>query len=177
MLRVWLRHQVKRLITSEANTSLERLICEFVSKKISQNLTLKCHDGSNNSQCYILTSRKNERRIYATIELLKKDFSSRFMSCYFQVGLPYSYSPQITIRSPQEMRVLRQCKFQWAEAMFVTIQRVNNRPSKKEMKKAVTMLPNCPMFSVRMWITASPYLWPIGSFPSTCMLCTLPALH
>jgi hypothetical protein len=34
--------------------------------------------------------------------------------------------------------------------MFVTIQRENIRPAKKEMKKAVTMLPNCPMFAVRI---------------------------
>jgi hypothetical protein len=34
--------------------------------------------------------------------------------------------------------------------MFVTIQRENISPSKKGMKKAVTMLPNCPMFSVRL---------------------------
>jgi hypothetical protein len=32
--------------------------------------------------------------------------------------------------------------------MFVTIQRENIRPLKKEMNKAVTMLPDCPMFAV-----------------------------
>jgi hypothetical protein len=36
---------------------------------------------------------------------------------------------------------------------------------------------NCPMFAVRLWITTSPYRWPVGSLPSTCMLCTPPALH
>jgi hypothetical protein len=87
------------------------------------------------------------------------------------------YSPQITSWSPQGMRILRQCKVPGAEVMFVTIQRQNIRPSKKEMTKAVTTLPNCPMFAVRIWITTSPYRWPIGSLPSTCMLYTPPALH
>jgi hypothetical protein len=41
---------------------------------------------------------------------------------------------------PQGMRVLQQCKVPRAEVMFVTIQRENIRPSKKEMNKAVTML-------------------------------------
>jgi hypothetical protein len=45
----------------------------------------------------------------------------------------------------------------------------HSRPSKKEMNKAVTMLPNCPMFAVRLWITTSPYRWPIGSLPPTCI--------
>jgi hypothetical protein len=44
-------------------------------------------------------------------------------------------------------------------------------PFKEIMNKAVTMLPNVPMFAVRPWITTSPYLWPTGSLPSTCMLC------
>jgi hypothetical protein len=34
--------------------------------------------------------------------------------------------------------------------MFVTVQRENVRPPKKEMNKAVAMLPNCPMFAVRL---------------------------
>jgi hypothetical protein len=34
--------------------------------------------------------------------------------------------------------------------MFVTIQSENIHLSKKEIKKAVTMLPNCPMFAVRL---------------------------
>jgi hypothetical protein len=38
------------------------------------------------------------------------------------------------------MRVLRQSTVPRAEVMFVTIQRENIRPSKKEMNKAVTML-------------------------------------
>jgi hypothetical protein len=37
--------------------------------------------------------------------------------------------------------------------MFVTIQRENIGPSKKEMNKAWT----CPMFAVRLWITTSPF--------------------
>jgi hypothetical protein len=60
------------------------------------------------------------------------------------------YSPQITSLSPQGMRVLRQCKVPRSKVMFVTIQRENIRPSKKEINKAVTMLPNCPMFAVRL---------------------------
>jgi hypothetical protein len=41
------------------------------------------------------------------------------------------------------------------------------------MKKAVvTILPNCRMFAVRPWITTSPYRIPVGSLPSTCMLCS-----
>jgi hypothetical protein len=83
------------------------------------------------------------------------------------------YSTQITSWSPQGMRVLRQCTVQRAEVMFVTIQRENIRPSKKEVNKAVTML-KLTMFAVRLWIIASPYRWPTGRFPSTCMLCTPP---
>jgi hypothetical protein len=33
------------------------------------------------------------------------------------------------------------------------------------------------MFAVRLWITTSHYRWPLRRFPSTCMLCTPPALH
>jgi hypothetical protein len=34
--------------------------------------------------------------------------------------------------------------------MFVTLYRENIRPSRKEMEKAVTMLPYFPMFAVRL---------------------------
>jgi hypothetical protein len=37
--------------------------------------------------------------------------------------------------------------------------------------------PNCPMFAVSQWITTSPHRWPTESLPSTCVLCTPPALH
>jgi hypothetical protein len=50
------------------------------------------------------------------------------------------YCPQITSLSPQGMRVFRQYTVPRAEVMFVTIQRENIRPSKKEMNKAVTMV-------------------------------------
>jgi hypothetical protein len=74
----------------------------------------------------------------------------------------------------QGIRVLRQCKVSRAEVMFVTLQRENIRPSKKDMNKAVTMLPNCPMFAVTLRITTSTYRRQIGSLPSTCMLCPPP---
>jgi hypothetical protein len=51
-----------------------------------------------------------------------------------------NYSPQITSWSPQGMRILRQCKVPRAEVMFVTIQRENICPSKKEINNSVTML-------------------------------------
>jgi hypothetical protein len=86
--------------------------------------------------------------------------------CWLVTWTIQLYSTQITSWSPQGRRVLRQCKVPRAELMFVTIKRENIRPSTKEMKKAVTMLPNCPMFAVRLWITTSPYRWPIGSLPS-----------
>jgi hypothetical protein len=38
------------------------------------------------------------------------------------------------------MRALRQCTVPPAEVMLIAIQRENIRPSKKEMKKAVTVL-------------------------------------
>jgi hypothetical protein len=79
-----------------------------------------------------------------------------------------NYSPHITSWSPQGMRVLRQCKVPRAEVMFVTVQSEKIRPSKKELNKPW----KCPMFAVRLWITPSPYRWPIGSLPSTCILCT-----
>jgi hypothetical protein len=50
-----------------------------------------------------------------------------------------SYSPQITSWSLQRMRVLRQCTVPRA-VMFVTTQRENIHPSKKEMNKLFTML-------------------------------------
>jgi hypothetical protein len=87
------------------------------------------------------------------------------------------YSPQITSCSSQGMRVLRQCKLPREEVIFFAIQHENFRPWKKEMNKAVTMLPNCPMFAVRLWITMPLYRWPIGSLPSTCIVCTPTALH
>jgi hypothetical protein len=40
----------------------------------------------------------------------------------------------------QGRRVFRQCKVPRAEVMFVTLERENIRPSKKEMNKAVAML-------------------------------------
>jgi hypothetical protein len=40
---------------------------------------------------------------------------------------------------PARNALLRQCKVRRAEVIFVTIQRENIRPSKKEMNKAVTM--------------------------------------
>jgi hypothetical protein len=87
------------------------------------------------------------------------------------------YSPQITCWSPQGMRVLRQCTIPRAVVIFVTIQRENIRPSKKEMNKAVTTVTNCPMFSIRLRITTSPYRLPTRSLPCTGMLCTPPSLH
>jgi hypothetical protein len=81
------------------------------------------------------------------------------------------------ITASNASRVLRQCTVPRAEVglMLVTIQRENIRPSKKEMNKAVTML-KLPDVWTYLWIT-SPYRWPVGSLPSTCMLCTPPALH
>jgi hypothetical protein len=58
-----------------------------------------------------------------------------------------------------------------AEVMFVIIQRENICPSKKEMNKAGTMLKQ-PDVCSWLSITTSLYRWPIGSFPSTCMLGT-----
>jgi hypothetical protein len=88
------------------------------------------------------------------------------------------YCPQYTSWSPQGMRVLRQYTGPRAEVLFVTIQRENMRPSKKEINKAiVTMLPNFPMFAVGLWITTSLCRWPIWNLPSTCTVCTPLALH
>jgi hypothetical protein len=78
------------------------------------------------------------------------------------LDIQHNYNPQLTRWAPQEMQVLRQCKVPRAKVRFVTIQRENIRPSKKQMNKAVTMLPNCPTFSIRLWITMSHYRWPIG---------------
>jgi hypothetical protein len=78
---------------------------------------------------------------------------------------------------PQAARVLRWCKFPRSEVMFITVQRENIRPSKKETNKAVTMLSKIQIarcFAVRLWITTSPYRWLIGSLPSTYMLWTPP---
>jgi hypothetical protein len=47
---------------------------------------------------------------------------------------------------------------------------------KKKLTRLLQRL-NCPMFAVRLSITTRPYRWPIGSLPSTCMLCTPPAMH
>jgi hypothetical protein len=50
-----------------------------------------------------------------------------------------NYCPQITSWPPLGMQVLRQCTVPQAEVMFVTIQRENIRPSKKEVNTAVTI--------------------------------------
>jgi hypothetical protein len=86
------------------------------------------------------------------------------------------YCPQITSWSPQGMRVLQQCTVPRAEIMFITIQRKNIHPQEKKWTRLLQCL-NCPMFAVRLWITAPLYRWPAGSLPSTCLLCTPSALH
>jgi hypothetical protein len=111
----------------------------------------------------------SERKRNGTLLVLGADTTSIMM-------MPLQYSAQTTSWSPQGMRVLRQCKVSRAEVIFATIQR-HIRLSNKERNKDVTMLPNCPMFSVRLWITTSPYRWPIGNLSSTRMLCTSPELH
>jgi hypothetical protein len=64
------------------------------------------------------------------------------------------------------MRVLWQFKVPRAEVMLLLSNVKTFARSKKEMNKAVTILPNGPMFAVRLWITISTYRWPIGSLPS-----------
>jgi hypothetical protein len=90
----------------------------------------------------------------------------------------YIITPQSTDHEliPQGMRVLRQCKVPRAEVMFVTINVKTLAPQRKTWRRRLQCL-NCPMFAVRLWITTSPYRWPVGSLPSTCMLCTPPALN
>jgi hypothetical protein len=67
-----------------------------------------------------------------------KNSENNLSQCHF--AHHKSYRPQIRSWSPQGMGVLRQCKVQRAEVIFVTTQRENMRLSKKEMNKAVTML-------------------------------------
>jgi hypothetical protein len=50
-------------------------------------------------------------------------------------------------------------------------------PLKERNEQVLLQCLNCPMFAVGQWITTSPYRRPVGSFPSTCMHCTPPALH
>jgi len=45
---------------------------------------------------------------------------------------------------------LRQCKVPRAGVMFDIMQRENIRHSKKKVNMTVTMLPNFPMFAVRL---------------------------
>jgi hypothetical protein len=52
----------------------------------------------------------------------------------------YIYRPQITSWSQQGMRVLIQCTVSRAKVMFITIQRENISPSKKERNKVVTII-------------------------------------
>jgi hypothetical protein len=47
-------------------------------------------------------------------------------------------------------------------------------PLKERNEQGYTMLPNCPMFAVRLWSTTSTYRRPVRSLPSTCMICTPP---
>jgi hypothetical protein len=79
------------------------------------------------------------------------------------------YSPHTTSWSPQGMRVLWQCTVPRAEVMFVTTT-WKHSPLKERNKKGMNMTD----VAVRLWITTSPYRWPVGSLPSTCMLCTPP---
>jgi hypothetical protein len=73
---------------------------------------------------------------YETGRVTSKHLETQSPSLCFML----SYCPQITSWSPQGMRVLRQCNVPRAEVMFITIQRENIHPSKKEMNNAVTML-------------------------------------
>jgi hypothetical protein len=72
------------------------------------------------------------------------------------------------------MRVLRQCTVPRAEVMFVIIQCENIRPQRKKLTRMLQRI-NCSMFAVRLW-NIRLYRWPIGSLPSTCMLC-IPPTH
>jgi hypothetical protein len=103
-------------------------------------------------------------------DVVRAEYNQKMTGFWDMASCSLVYSTQITSWSPQGVRVLRQCKVSRAEVIFVTIQRERIRPWKKEMNKAWT----CPMFAVRLWITTSPYRWPTGSLPSTCMLCSLP---
>jgi hypothetical protein len=49
-------------------------------------------------------------------------------------------------------------------------------PQRKKWKRLLQCL-NYPMFALRLWITTTLCRWPVVSLPSTCMLCTPPALH
>jgi hypothetical protein len=78
------------------------------------------------------------------------------LQTFIQISFPHILSTDHEL-IPQGMRVLRQCTVLRQEAMVVTIQRKNIRPSKKEMNKSVTSL-KCPMFAVRLCIfTADHY--------------------
>jgi hypothetical protein len=71
------------------------------------------------------------------------------------------------------MWVLRYCTVPRAEVIFVTMQRKNIRPSKKEINKSVKvrMLPDVCSYAMNHHVS---FRWPTGSLPSTCMLCTRP---
>jgi hypothetical protein len=135
---------------------------------VAQPASPWCWEYNNNNSS---SSSTSSRRLY---EVNRESITFELCSAVTSPPHYFDYSPQITSWSPQGMRVLRQYKVPRAEVMFVTIQRENIRPSKIEMNKAVTMLPYCPMFAVMLWITTSPYRWPVRSFPSTCLLCTPP---
>jgi hypothetical protein len=129
-------------------------------------------------RCYLCTRGSHwPARVHTVSQHLPASLSSWNTWCNWFILHCSVNCPQITSWYPQGMRVLRQCKVPRAKVMSVTIQRENIRPSKKEMNKSVTMLPSCPMFSVRLWITTSPYRWPVVNLPSTCMLCTKDLAH
>jgi hypothetical protein len=92
-----------------------------------------------------------------------------FISTIF-ITVTHQYCPQIKSWSPQGMRALRQYKVPRTEVMFVTIHREKFALQRKKWTSLLRCL-NCIIFAVRPWITTSLYRRPIGSLPSTWMLC------
>jgi hypothetical protein len=142
-------------VTRAARKSIREGHC---GRSLKQRLRIPDTIATVNLKCFSLPL------IICCTNWISMRFAGR-MACMQHIRS--AYSPQITSWSPQGMRVLRQCKQSRAEVMFVTIHRENIRPQRKKWTRLLQCNPNCPMFAVRLWITTSPYRWPIGCSSST----------
>jgi hypothetical protein len=139
--------------------------------KSSVSEVVMAHEALNTVSEEQITSVGNYGNDHNTVRLHNPEDWNPYFTCKER-----QYCPQITSWSPQGMRVLRQCTVPRAEVMFVTIQHENSAPQRKKWTRLLQCL-NCPMFAIRPWITTSLCHWPVRSLPSTCVLCTPPALQ
>jgi hypothetical protein len=91
-------------------------------------------------------------------------------------GIAYredTYSPQTTSWSRKACESCGNARFREQKWCSILFNVKTFAPQRRKWKRLLQCI-NCPMFAVRLWITTSPYRWPIGSLPFNRMLCTPP---